>query len=64
MIGSDGVRYRTCCVWTASNIDYHIVVQYWLEQKRAAQFRIDKPHKSDTPNSIVNLLPAQMEKVV
>jgi hypothetical protein len=28
------VRYRTCHIWTASNIDYRIVVQYWLKQKR------------------------------
>jgi hypothetical protein len=63
MIGSDGVRYRTCHIWTASNIDYRIVVQYWLEHARAAKFSTDKPHKIDTSNNIFNLLPAQIEKV-
>ncbi len=63
MIGSDGVRYRTCYVWTASNIDYRVVVRYWLEQRRAAQFSSAKSHELDTPNNILNLLPAQIEKV-
>ncbi len=61
--GSDGVRYRTCYVWTASNIDYRIVVQYWLEQKRAAQFSSAKPHELGTPYNVRALLPAQIEKV-
>src|SRR5260221_5039669 len=32
MNGSDGVRYRTCYLWSAFKIDYHITVKYWLEQ--------------------------------
>ncbi len=61
--GSDGVRYRTCYVWTASNIDYRIVVQYWLEQKRAAQFNSAKSHELGTPNNILDLRSAQIEQV-
>ncbi len=61
--GSDGVRYRTCYVWTASNIDYRIVVQYWLEQSRAAKFSSAKSHDLDTPNNILALVPAQIERV-
>ena len=57
------VRYRTCHIWIAFNIEYRIVVQYWLEYTRAAKFSTDRPHKLDSWNNIVNLLPAQIEKV-
>ena len=63
MIESDGVRYRTCHIWTASNIDYRIVVQYWLEQRRAAKFNSAKPRESGTSNNILNILPAQIKQV-
>ncbi len=63
MSGSDGVRYRTCHIWTSSNIDYRIVVQYWLEHTRAAKFSTDKPRESGASNNILNILPAQIEKV-
>jgi hypothetical protein len=61
--GSDGVRYRTCYCWTAFNIDYRLVVQYWLEHSLVAKFGKDKLHRSDASNSIPTPLPAQIEKV-
>jgi len=47
------VRYRTCHIWTASNIDYRIAVQFWLEHTRAAKFSIDQPHGLGTSNNIL-----------
>ncbi len=54
----------TCRIWTPSTIDYQIAVQYWLDHMRAAEFSTDKPYEADTSNSVANLLPGQIEKVV
>ncbi len=56
------VRYRTCYCWTAFNIDYDFVVQYWLERTLAAKLDKDKPRKLDAPGSTPKLSPAQIEK--
>ena len=62
MIGSDGVRYRTCHVWSAFNIDHRLVVQYWLEHTLAAKLSEDKPIKPEALDNAPTLLPARIEK--
>ena len=62
MNGSDGVRYRTCYCWTAFNIDYRVVVEYWLEHTLVAQFGKQESRELDTPDSTPKPLPRQIEK--
>ncbi len=58
MNGSDGVRHRTCYLWSAFKIDYHITVKYWLEQTIDAK-RPDTQSHYTTPDSASNLSTAQ-----
>jgi hypothetical protein len=59
---SYGVRYRTCHVWSAFNIDHRVVGKYWLEHTLAARPSKDKLRESDRPDSTPKLLSAQIEK--
>ncbi len=62
MSGGDGVRYRTCYLWSAFKIDYHIVVKYWLEQTIIPDLQTTQLYNQDISNNISNPLQPQIGK--
>ena len=62
--GSDGVRYRTCYLWSAFKIDYHIVVKYWLKERIDGEHSNSQSNKTNRPDDTSNLSTTQLETTV